>query len=169
MRALYINLASSTDRRDWFDAQAVRLGLNIERFDAIASDAIEESVALRFGVSKSTVACFYSHRAVWNEIASGPDEYVAIFEDDAHLSADLSAFLVDSSWIPADADIVHIEKLGKRFWGHRRWAESFWAESLPSNLKFLRDRRLYHFARLRRKPICNLHGNKTGFRPKPVQ
>ncbi|RWQ32768.1 MAG: glycosyltransferase family 25 protein [Mesorhizobium sp.] len=117
MRALYINLASSTDRRDWFDAQAVRLGLNIERFDAIASGSIEESVAFRFGVSKSTVACFYSHRAVWNKIANGPDEYVAIFEDDAHLSADLSAFLDDPSWIPADADIVHIEKLGKRFWG----------------------------------------------------
>ncbi|AZO29562.1 glycosyltransferase family 25 protein [Mesorhizobium sp. M1B.F.Ca.ET.045.04.1.1] len=117
MRSFYINLAVSVDRRKWFDAQASRLGLDIERFDAVSNASIADSVATQFNVSKEAVACFFSHRAIWKEIASGPDRFAAIFEDDAHLGADLPAFLNDVSWIPVDADIVHLEKLGKRFVG----------------------------------------------------
>lgn len=117
MRSFYINLAVSADRREWFDAQASRLGLDIERFEAVSNTSIADSVAVQFNVSKETIACFFSHRAIWNEIANGPDRFAAIFEDDAHLSDDLPAFLNDVSWIPADADIVHLEKLGKRFVG----------------------------------------------------
>ncbi|UCI09987.1 glycosyltransferase family 25 protein [Mesorhizobium sp. B1-1-8] len=117
MQSFYINLAVSVDRRNWFDAQADRLGLDIERFDAVSNASIADSVADQFNVSKEAVACFFSHRAIWKEIAAGRDRFAAIFEDDAHLGADLPAFLNDTSWIPADADIVHLEKLGKRFVG----------------------------------------------------
>ena len=117
MRAFYVNVAACADRRVWFDAQADRLGLTIERLDAVTGSSIVDDSAGRLNLSKAAIACFLSHRALWNEIANGPDRFVAIFEDDAHLSADLPAFLNDASWIPADADIVHLEKLGKRFLG----------------------------------------------------
>ncbi|RUU03284.1 glycosyltransferase family 25 protein [Mesorhizobium sp. USDA-HM6] len=117
VRSFYINLAVSVDRREWFDTQASRLGLDIERFDAVSKASIADSVAAQFNVSKEAVACFFSHRAIWKEIADGSDGFAAIFEDDAHLSADLPGFLNDVSWIPADADIVHLERWGKRFVG----------------------------------------------------
>ncbi|TGQ39802.1 glycosyltransferase family 25 protein [Mesorhizobium sp. M00.F.Ca.ET.216.01.1.1] len=68
------------------------LGLHIERIEAVSNTSITDSVATQFNVSKEAVACFFSHRSIWKEIANGSDKFAAIFEDDAHFCADLPNF-----------------------------------------------------------------------------
>jgi glycosyl transferase family 25 len=111
MRALYINLDRSPDRRVWMENQANRLGIPLERSAAIDGTCIpdEPSPAL----SRSAMGCFLSHRAVWQKIASGPDDYALVLEDDAHFSNELPRFLADPSWIPRDTDIVHLGRAQK--------------------------------------------------------
>lgn len=107
MRAIYVNLDRSTDRRDWMEEQARRVGITLERFSAVDGSLMERNPFP--DVPIGAAGCFLSHRAVWSEIANGKDQFVLVLEDDAHLSPDLSSFLADTSWIPQDADIVHIE------------------------------------------------------------
>ncbi|MBX3584199.1 MAG: glycosyltransferase family 25 protein [Rhizobiaceae bacterium] len=109
MRALYINLDRSPDRRRWMEEQAASLGLTLERIAAIDGTSLTEAPPP--GLPAGALACFQSHRKAWEMVANGEDRHVAIFEDDIHMSPDLPGFLGDASWIPDDADIVHIERV----------------------------------------------------------
>jgi len=55
------------------------------------------------------VACFLSHQRLWQQLATQPDPYTAIFEDDIRIGEGLAELLANPSWIPADADLVKIE------------------------------------------------------------
>ncbi len=112
MRALYINLERSPERRKWIEQQTASLGLALERIAAVDGAALEE--VLPPNLSFGALACFHSHRNAWDMVAKGDDRYVAIFEDDVHMSPDLPRFLGDTSWIPEDADIVHIGRSRER-------------------------------------------------------
>ncbi|MBL8580123.1 MAG: glycosyltransferase family 25 protein [Mesorhizobium sp.] len=116
MRALYINLDRSPERRQWIEQQAAALGLAVERIAAIDGAALDGAMpcAGPAGLSAGALACFHSHRKAWDMVVSGEDRYAAIFEDDVHMSPDLPRFLADTSWIPDDADIVHIERVRER-------------------------------------------------------
>ncbi|MEQ1943904.1 glycosyltransferase family 25 protein [Mesorhizobium sp. VNQ89] len=111
MRALYINLDRSPERRQWMEQQAASLGLALERIAAVDGAALDGIPAK---LSAGALACFHSHRMAWEIVANGDDRYVAIFEDDVHMSPDLPCFLGDPSWIPEDADIVHIGRSQER-------------------------------------------------------
>jgi len=111
MRALYINLDRSPERRQWIERQAVSLGLDLERISAMDGALLHAAPAT---ISVGALACFHSHRKAWEMVADGDDRYVAIFEDDVHMSPDLPRFLADMSWIPDDADIVHLERSRER-------------------------------------------------------
>ncbi|MBX3584198.1 MAG: glycosyltransferase family 25 protein [Rhizobiaceae bacterium] len=111
MRAVYINLDRSPDRRDWMEAQASNLGISLERFPAVDGSTLASNPFPNVPIGAA--GCFLSHRALWSDIAQGNDPYVLVLEDDAHLSPDLRLFLSDRSWIPEDADIVHAERTQK--------------------------------------------------------
>lgn len=111
MRAVYINLDRSTDRRAWMEAQASNLGISLERFPAVDGSTLASNPFPNVPIGAA--GCFLSHRALWSEIAKGNDPYVLVLEDDAHLSPDLPLFLSDTSWIPKDADIIHAERTQK--------------------------------------------------------
>src|SRR5699024_7423153 len=45
----------------------------------------------------------------WEKIATGEDQYTAVFEDDIHLSDSVKELLNDCDWIPDDTDIIKLE------------------------------------------------------------
>ena len=68
---------------------------------------VRQQVSPRYGIGH--IGCLMSHFAAWQMIADGSDEVAAIFEDDIFLSPRISRFLQDFSWVPSNADIVHLE------------------------------------------------------------
>jgi glycosyl transferase family 25 len=121
MRAIYVNLDRSGDRREWMESQAAQLGITLERLSAVDGARIKD---VPTGVPAGAMGCFLSHRAIWAGIASGADEFVLVLEDDAHLSRDLPRFIREPGWIPQDADLVHLGRSQKycKVQGHSRAA-----------------------------------------------
>jgi glycosyl transferase family 25 len=115
MKAYYINLDRSVGRRDWFERQARRLGIEFERVPAVDAAALTESELARLRsmasvpLSAGEIGCFLSHLDIWKTIAEGGDEWAFVAEDDAHLSADAPSFLSTCDWLPADAVLVKAE------------------------------------------------------------
>jgi glycosyl transferase, family 25 len=122
MKCLVINLDRSRDRLAHMTAEFARIGIAFGRVAAI--DARERpdlaSMPLRARhttprrMTGSEIACLLSHKACWTIIAEGDDAHGAIFEDDVVFSAEAGALLADTSWIPANADVVKLETFFKR-------------------------------------------------------
>ncbi|MEI9420256.1 glycosyltransferase family 25 protein [Mesorhizobium sp. Cs1299R1N1] len=116
MKRLVINLDRSPDRLAHTTAEFARIGLGFERVAAIDARDHPELMLQRqhslYAVrrlSGSEIACLHSHRACWTIIAQDDAPYGAVFEDDIVFSAKAGAVLADTSWIPADADVVKLE------------------------------------------------------------
>ncbi|MBN9218245.1 MAG: glycosyltransferase family 25 protein [Mesorhizobium sp.] len=116
MKCLVINLDRSPDRLAHMTAEFARIGIPFER--VVAVDArqhpglTQQRQHPRYAVqplSGSEIACLHSHRACWTIIAQGEAPHGAVFEDDIVFSAKAGALLADTSWVPADADIVKLE------------------------------------------------------------
>lgn len=93
-------------------APRAALGLKIERLPAVDGAAIP--YLPDFPVSAGAIGCFLSHRLLWERIGNGLDDYVLILEDDVTMSTELPSFLDDTSWMPDDADIIHIGSADRR-------------------------------------------------------
>ncbi|MET3660312.1 glycosyltransferase family 25 protein [Aquamicrobium ahrensii] len=106
MRIFCVNLDRSTERWASIERQASNLGLEIERFSAVDGSAMKSLPD--FPIATGAIGCFLSHHKIWKLISDGQDEYALILEDDALLSASLPDFLRNISWIPKDADLVHL-------------------------------------------------------------
>jgi glycosyl transferase family 25 len=116
VRAFYINLARSPGRRDNMEAQSARLGLGLERIDAVDGRLIPEGEHDRLcpvpaeGVrlARSELACYRSHLLAWGAVVASGEAWGAVFEDDVFLADDTGAALSDAGWIPGDADLVRL-------------------------------------------------------------
>ena len=96
-------------------ANAERVGLVVQRLEAIDA-AIPENTdsiqAFRGGddaLSTAEAACFLSHRRAWQHLLDSDAEYLAIFEDDAHLATDLPDLLVPEK-IPPGIELLRLEE-----------------------------------------------------------
>ncbi len=113
--AVVINLDRHKDRLDWFMENATRVGLSVSRltaFDAAAASNEQTMSNFRNGdntLSNGEVACFLSHRMAWQMLLNSGADYMAIFEDDAHLSEDLAQLLV-AGLLPRDVHLLRIEE-----------------------------------------------------------
>lgn len=113
--AVVINLERHKERREWFVSNAKRVGLDIEVISAVdAKDCrceslIESLCGPNPTLSSAEAACFLSHRKVWQQLLDSRYQFLAIFEDDVHLSEDL-AELLDSRLIPPCVDLVKLEE-----------------------------------------------------------
>lgn len=96
----YINRDQDIVRRNFVEANAAAQGYRVERFPAV--DGYAEDFLARYGhrvggeVGRGTQACFLSHAAVWEKIASGPEPYGLVSEDDVTFlrpSSDLAPYL----------------------------------------------------------------------------
>ncbi|WP_082525554.1 glycosyltransferase family 25 protein [Mesorhizobium sp. Root102] len=121
MKCLVINLDRSADRLAHIVAEFARIGIAFERVAGI--DAKEHpSLALQpqhaihatRPLAGSEIACLHSHRACWTIIAQDDAPYGAVFEDDVVFSGKTGALLGDTSWVPADADVVKLETVFSR-------------------------------------------------------
>lgn len=112
MKAVYVNLDRAVDRRARVEEQASRYGFEVERLEAVDGNAIplheRSAIQAATRLSVGAIGCFLSHRRAW-EMATR-EKHLAIFEDDVRFSPSIPQFLADASWIPADADIVRLEK-----------------------------------------------------------
>jgi glycosyl transferase family 25 len=115
MKAYYINLDRSVSRRDWFERQARRLGVEFERVAAVDAAALPESELAQLRstasvpLSAGEIGCFLSHRRIWQMIAERDDDWAFVAEDDVHFSTDASFFLSNCDWLPAGVELVKAE------------------------------------------------------------
>jgi glycosyl transferase family 25 len=65
-------------------------------------------------LTRGQVACFLSHRKVWEIIIEQGEPWAFICEDDIHIARDFGNFFKDDSWVPKDSDIVKAETMRLR-------------------------------------------------------
>jgi glycosyl transferase family 25 len=115
MKTYLINLDRSPGRLAHMDAQLTRLGLSYERVPAFDGQSLTDGEMAEAdpSMSRGEIGCFLSHCLVWQRIASRPDAYAAVLEDDIHLAPDIVEFVSDWQWIPPGIDIVKLETMWK--------------------------------------------------------
>eukprot|EP00873_Tetraselmis_striata_P030983 jgi/Tetstr1/451247/TSEL_038283.t1 len=96
----YINLDTRADRREFFEEQVQRLGLDFKRKSAITPADLKPDEIARFcsegqGIRPVELACIKSHLAMVEDFVSTGEALGAFFEDDALLSDTLPQFLKD--------------------------------------------------------------------------
>jgi len=124
MRFYLINLDRSADRLEWMNDQTAPLNLVMQRVPAVDGHLLSADdwsrwaavTSKRFGMGPGETACFLSHRRVWQMMIDNDEPWAFIAEDDIHLCETACHFMQDSSWIPADADLVKAETARQRVW-----------------------------------------------------
>ena len=121
MKCLVINLDRSPERLAHMTAEFARINIGFERVAGIDAKqhpdlALQPQHAIHAirPLSCSEIACLHSHRACWTIIAQDDAPYGAVFEDDMVFSSRAGALLGDTSWVPADADVVKLETFFSR-------------------------------------------------------
>lgn len=121
MKGYFINLDAATERRAHMESEALRCGLDLVRVGARDGRLLSEAEARAvcpgpghiYQLSASEIGCFLSHRLAWSRIAASVDSHGAVFEDDVHFAPDAKQWLCVEEWIPADADIIKVETVGR--------------------------------------------------------
>lgn len=118
----YINMEDAADRREWFEAQANGLGLEVTRVAAVvgrelppeAIDRLKGLIQSGTPLGPSEIGCFLSHKKVWEQLLATGTEWAFIAEDDLHLAAGAAPYFHTTSWIPDDADVIKAETTFRR-------------------------------------------------------
>lgn len=115
MKILLINLATSTERLAFQQAQFAKLGLSFDVLPAVSVNDISDAAYQRdaFGwqrpLRKVELACFLSHKKAWQTVLEHGKPCL-ILEDDAVLVQDLVQLLHDiETAAPVDTDLVNLE------------------------------------------------------------
>lgn len=137
-----INLDRSPDRLAFISRRLQSLGIQYTRLAAVDGKLLPEAERASFIAARprdgrswrdGQIGCFMSHLSAWEEIAGGSDPFAVVIEDDVHVSDATPVFLRDTSWIPADADIVRLESTGQ--WLTLGKAEAKFANRLVQRVK----------------------------------
>ena len=115
---VYINLDRVPERRKFMEKELNKAGLsNTLRFSAI--DAKKEGVLNnarfisgagdRWSLPKSAIACFESHRAVWQIAVDHGLEALVVFEDDVLLSSDIGKIILAFVESSNQFDIIKLD------------------------------------------------------------
>jgi len=107
----YINLRTRPDRRAFMERQAARLGLTMERVEAVTPADIpqNEIAAAPQWLGKGELACSYSHRAIWRMIVSRGLPAALVLEDDCALSLKAPTVLADPDLMSPGIDMLQFE------------------------------------------------------------
>lgn len=118
MKILVINLDRSADRLERMRQIFASTGLEFERLPAVDGRLLpqeEQSVfqGQRNGqpvmLTPGEIGCYLSHVTAWKRLLDGPEDHIAVVEDDVHFSPMAGNILKEAGWIPPDADIVKLE------------------------------------------------------------
>lgn len=113
MKIFVINLPSAVERRQFQEAQLSKLGLDYEVLSATSTNDISDETYDKHyfdwqrPLKTVEVACYYSHRSVWQKIIDS-NSPALILEDDALLSK-YSAEVLESLERFTTADFVQLE------------------------------------------------------------
>ena len=116
MRCYVINLAGSVDRLDHMSRTFGEAGIEFERFDAVGGERVYSHPIV--GVlppmkirdrTRGEIGCLLSHYELWRRVASGDDDFAAIFEDDILVDSRLKILVSDIGQLPEDADLIKLE------------------------------------------------------------
>ena len=118
----FINLDAAKGRLKHMTSEVERLSLPLFRLPAVNGQMLDDEVSSRWlsqdgpmhHLSKPELACFLSHRAAWELIATGEDPFGAVFEDDLTFSDDALRYFETHNWIPEDAELVKIETTSRK-------------------------------------------------------
>lgn len=131
LRAVVINLARDLERWSWVESNFNNVGVSVERLEAIdakvsnVQDLIASLTIPGSGLSQAEAACILSHRKAWQLLVDSGDDYLAIFEDDVHVAADMRE-LLDPRLLQRGVDLVKLEiPIGKA--SYRRKADAHFA------------------------------------------
>jgi glycosyl transferase family 25 len=120
MRIYLINLARRPDRLAAMSAEAGRLGLVLDRVEALDAQAARPG-ALAHGFAASgplgplpdgDKACLVSHRMAWQRFWDSGDPHAVFLEDDVRLSDGAGALLAGGNWVPQGVQVVKLEHYG---------------------------------------------------------
>jgi len=120
MRTYLINLARRPDRLAAMLRQAMPLGLDLHRIEAVDARATEPGVLDRWfapggplgEIPQGDKACLLSHRQAWEMFLATSDRHAVFLEDDVRLSPAAAGLLADDSWILDDMAVVKLEHYG---------------------------------------------------------
>ena len=127
MKCVVINLPRAEARRRVMTEQFERLGLDFEFLigtdwreltaeDWSVVDRIAREREGRRPLSPGMIGCHLSHRRAMEAIASGEEEWTAVFEDDVTLLPDLGAALraIQNSGTARNCDIIFLHRNRKK-------------------------------------------------------
>ncbi|MBA8904493.1 glycosyltransferase family 25 protein [Aminobacter ciceronei] len=112
MKIFVINLDRAPQRLERMASLFGELGLDFTRVSAVDGRDLAGRQARKgmyYDLGSGEIGCFLSHIKCWDAATKADGEYTAIFEDDVHFGAGARELLVDTIWIPADADVVKLE------------------------------------------------------------
>jgi glycosyl transferase family 25 len=114
IQSVVINLKRHHDRLSWFMENALKVNLTVERIDAVdvhdqsVQTQIDEFMQIESALSRAEAACFLSHRKAWERLLDSQEPYIAVFEDDVHLSKDISN-LLSPELVPEGIGLIKLE------------------------------------------------------------
>lgn len=108
--AFYINLDKRLDRREYFEAQLRRIGMEAERVSAVTPADLDPAriAAVAPYLSPTELACNSSHRKIWQMMLDRGLEGAMIFEDDGVLSTAIPK-LLGAPGLAARVDALQFE------------------------------------------------------------
>lgn len=120
---MYINLDRVPQRRRFMEKEFLKVGLNSTfRFSAI--DAKDEEALKysrfcpgagdRWELPRSAIACFESHRAVWQFAVDQELDTIVVFEDDVLFSPDIAEIILSLVRSSSQFDIIKLDIGGSR-------------------------------------------------------
>jgi glycosyl transferase, family 25 len=118
LKTYVINLDKDKTRLEFLTSNFNRLGIAFERIAGVDGRTFSEEDYHAFMSDRprkskpwlrGQMGCFLSHYQAWKKIAEGEDRFCAVFEDDLHLSDDLTTILASNHWIPDDVDLIRLD------------------------------------------------------------
>lgn len=116
MRAYYINLARRPERRAAMEQRFAALGMPCQCVEAVVPAEITAEQRQLFCApdayrwqTEGELACSLSHAKALRAFLATEDNFAAVFEDDAILSASLPGFLEAFAKAAGDIDILRLE------------------------------------------------------------
>ncbi len=125
MKVFVINLSRACERRRRMEEQFASLGLEATFHPAVDAQEltpehyaqVDRETRRRLGLwpqADAEIACWMSHHQIMQEVVENGPETVAIFEDDAGLSADLPKVLDALERRPFAFDVVKLNRRSPR-------------------------------------------------------
>lgn len=116
MKIYVINLLRSIDRLISISRQSAKYNFSFERVDAIDGkkldfvppNKLQDAYDFKC-VTKTELACNWSHAKALELIANGDEDYGIVLEDDAVLSPKCEYFFKNTDWIPANTKLIKLD------------------------------------------------------------